>query len=38
MTAPVDSISLDSPCIEALLLMQQRGVENLAVQGRIGQA
>ena len=36
MTAPVDSISPDSLVYEALLQMQQRGVENLAVRDDSG--
>ncbi len=36
MTAPVDSISLDSPVYEAMLMMQERGVENLAVKDDSG--
>jgi PAS domain S-box-containing protein len=36
MTAPVDSVSFDAPVYEALLRMQERNVEHLAVRDESG--
>ena len=36
MTAPVDSVSVEAPVYEALLRMQERNVEHLAVRDDSG--